>query len=196
MATSMDWRVTRADARRLVLVEDAHRRERMPIFRDRPPLTPDDIEAAMPAASARHAFWRDLRTPRPIDEATAGASPGQIVAYCVPYSHADICNGGFHQYFSNSTGDLASITIDALHRIGDHQRAELMMRAMGRFPGGVAPKKRAERQAILASIDFRSDWRTWARPIEDAYYALDGKELGERVQDYIASHAEEYFLDP
>jgi hypothetical protein len=59
-----------------------------PFSGDRPPLTPEDVEAAMANASARHAFWRDLRTPRPIDEAIAGASPGQIIAYCVPYSHA------------------------------------------------------------------------------------------------------------
>jgi hypothetical protein len=105
----MDWRVTRAEARRLVLAEDAHRRGRMPIFRDRPPLTPDDVEAATPSASARHAFWRDSRTPRPIEEAIAGATPGQIVAYCVPYSHADICNGGFHQYFSNHGGSMLGV---------------------------------------------------------------------------------------
>ncbi len=179
----------------MVLAVDAQRRERMPIFRDRPPLTHDDVEAAMPDASARHAFWRDLRTPRPIDEAIAGASPGQIVAYCVPYSHADICNGGFHQYFSNSTGDYASITIEALRRLGDDQRAGLITSAMARFPGGVAPKSRAERHALLARIDFKSDWRGWIRPIEDAYYALDGDDLGRRVRDYVASHPEDYFLD-
>lgn len=191
----MDWRVTRAEARRLVLEEDAHRRERMPIFRNRPPLTPADIEAAMPYASARNAFWRNLRTPRPIDEAIAGASPGQIVAYCVQYSHADICNGGFHQYFMNSTGDYASITMEALRRLGDDRRAELMTRAMGRFAGGVAPKTQAQRQAALATIDFRSDWRGWIRPIEDAYYTLGHDDLDRRVRDYIASHPEDYFLD-
>jgi hypothetical protein len=51
------------------------------------------------------AFWQDFRVHRRIDDAIAGASAGQIIVYCVPYSHADICNGGFHQYFSNHTGD-------------------------------------------------------------------------------------------
>lgn len=83
----------------------------MPIFRDRPPLTAEDIEGAAPYASARHAFWCDQRTQRPIAEAFAGATLGQLVAYAVHYSHADICNGGFHQYFSNSTGDMAQATV-------------------------------------------------------------------------------------
>lgn len=92
-----DWRITRAVARRLVQQQDASRRERMPIFRDRPPLTVEDIEAATTGLSARNAFWDDS-TPRSLDDAIAGASRGQIITYCVRSSHADICNGGFHQY--------------------------------------------------------------------------------------------------
>jgi hypothetical protein len=191
----MDWRVTRTEARRLVLAQDAHRRERMPIFRDRPPLTPEDVEAAMAEAASRNAFWRDLHTPRPVDEAIAGASPGQVIVYCVPYSHADICNGGFHQYFSNFGGSFALITIEAVRRLGDDKRAELMKRAMGRFRGGIAPKSRAECQAALADIDYKTDWRPWIRPIEAAYYALDADDVGRRVEEYVASHAEDYFLD-
>ncbi|MBL8719431.1 MAG: DUF4375 domain-containing protein [Myxococcales bacterium] len=167
----------------------------MPFFRARPPLTPEEIEASLPYASARHAFWMDMRTMRPIDEAIAGASLGQVIAYCVHYSHADICNGGFHQYFSNSTGDYASLTIDALRTLGDDRRADLMTRAMGRFPGGVAPKSQARRQAVLATIDYESDWRVWCGPIEKAYYALGGEDLGRRVQEYVASHASDYFLE-
>jgi hypothetical protein len=113
----------------------------------------------------------------------------------VPYSHADICNGGFRQYFSNHGGGFALITIEAVRRLGDDKRADLMTRAMGRFPGGVAPNGRAECQSALASIDYRSDWREWIRPIEDAYYALGGDDLGRRIQDYIASHPEDYFID-
>ncbi|MGZ3422698.1 MAG: DMP19 family protein [Polyangiales bacterium] len=191
----MDWRVTRTEARRRVLEQDADRRERMPLFRDRPPLTAEEIEGSMAHASARHAFWRNLRTPRPIDEAIAGATRGQIIAYCVQYSHADICNGGFHQYFSNHTGDYASITVEALRTLGDDRRAELMTRAMGRFPRGVAPKTAARRQRLLDAIDYRSDWQPWIRPIEDAYYALDTDDLDRRVREYVTSHPHEYFLD-
>jgi hypothetical protein len=155
----------------------------------------NEVERAIPHASGQHAFWCDAETPRPIDEAIAGATPAQIVVYCVPYSHSDICNGGFHQYFFNHTGDYASITIDALRRIGEQERAELMTRAMGRFPGGVAPRHRGRRQALLRTIDFKSDWQPWIRPIEKAYYALANDDLDRRIEEYVAAHPRELFLD-
>lgn len=166
----------------------------MPIFRGRPPLTEQEIEDALAFTSSRNAFWRNDREPRPVDEALAGATFGQIVGYCVLYSHNDICNGGFHQYFWNQ-GDLAAVTADALVGIGQVERAELMKKAMARFPGGVAPRSRAACQRLLDQIDFHGDWRPWVRPIEDAYYALGEQSLSDAVRAYVVAHPHEYFLD-
>jgi hypothetical protein len=191
----MDWRVTRSEARRVVIEGDAWRRERIPIYRKRPPLTEREIEDGLAVASARHAFWRDLQTPRPIDEAMAGASPGQVILYCVHYFDAEVRNGGFHQYFMNSTGDAALITLEALKRLGEDERAGLLVAAMARFPGGIAPRRQSERQAVLSAIAYREDWRPWIQPIETTYYALDGDVLQRRIQEYVELHPEEFFVD-
>ena len=191
----MDWRVTRSEARRLVIEGDAWRRERMPIYRKRPTLTETDIADGTAVESARHAFWRDRQTPRSIEEAIAGASPGQVILYCVPYFDAEVRNGGFHQYFMNSTGDAALVTLQALEKLGEDARARLLVSAMARFPGGVAPKSQSARQAALSAISYREDWRPWVQPIEAAYYALDADVLGRRIEDYVESHSDEFFLD-
>jgi len=167
----------------------------MPIYRNRPPLTETDVEDGMVLESARHAFWRDRQTPRSIEEARAGATPGQIILYCVHYFDAEVRNGGFHQYFMNSTGDAALITLEALKRLGEDERAGLLVAAMARFPGGIAPKSQSERQAVLSTIPYREDWRPWIQAIEAAYYALDGDVLQRRIQDYVDSHPEEFFVD-
>jgi len=76
-------RVTRATARQLVLNSDAFGRKRLPFLASQPRLTEPEIEARLPFAAAHHAFWLDDETPRPISEALADATLGQIVAYCM-----------------------------------------------------------------------------------------------------------------
>lgn len=161
----------------------------MPIFRDRPPPTPEEIEAGTAYASARQAIFG-----RPLS-ALEHATRGQIIAFCIPYSHEDICNGGFHQYFSNGTGDYARVVVDGLRVLGDDARADLFIRAMGRFPDGIAPSTQSGRQAVLAKIDYRNDWRPWIEPIERAYYALGGDDLYARVRQWVDAHPGEFFLD-
>lgn len=113
----------------------------------------------------------------------------------MPYFDGELRNGGFHQYFMNPTGDAALITLEAPRKIGEDERARLLVSAMARFPGGIAPKGQTERQDTLSAIPFDADWRPWIRPIEAAYYALDGDVLGRRIHDYIESHPEEFFVD-
>lgn len=192
-----DWRVTRAQARERVLRDDAFARRHLPgLMGKRPPLTDEDVLARLAAASAKNAFWCDETTPREIDFALAGAATAQIVVHCVPYGHADICNGGFHQFFSNATGDFAVPMTHALRLIGEEPRAELLVQAMARFAGGVAPRSREARCRALDLIDYTSDWRPWIEPIERAYHALGDTDLYARVDRYAAAHAHELFLDP
>jgi hypothetical protein len=43
----------------------------------------------------------------------------EVILYCVHYFDAEVRNGGFHQYFMNSAGDAALITLEALMRLGE-----------------------------------------------------------------------------
>lgn len=64
---------------------------------------------------------------------------------------SEVNNGGFHQFFFNSSGDATAETIGALDIIGAHSVAALLRRAAELFPGGFPPKDRQTRLEILRS---------------------------------------------
>jgi Domain of unknown function (DUF4375) len=61
----------------------------------------------------------------------------------------EVNNGGFHQFFYNSSGDDTAETIRALEMIGADKMADILMRAVARFRDGVAPQERFARQRVL-----------------------------------------------
>lgn len=71
------------------------------------------------------------------------------IATCIENLEAEVNNGGFHQFFYNSAGDDTAETIQALQAIGAARMADIVKRAAGKFPGGMPPQERFERQEIL-----------------------------------------------
>lgn len=68
---------------------------------------------------------------------------------------ADVNNGGFDQYFFNSSGDHAFFAERALRLVGAHKMAMIVGRAIGLLgPGGV-PRDRYERQRTLEAARDR-----------------------------------------
>ena len=65
---------------------------------------------------------------------------------------AEVNNGGFHQFFSNSSGSRAAETISALDAIGASHTAEILKRACARFPGGMPPRAWEPRRRVLDKI--------------------------------------------
>jgi len=61
----------------------------------------------------------------------------------------EVNNGGFHQFFNNSSGDNTAETVLALEEIGASVMADILKRAASRFPNGFPPKLRNERLATL-----------------------------------------------
>ena len=66
----------------------------------------------------------------------------------------DVNCDGFDGYFFNSEDDPAQALL-ALEAIGAMQTAAIVRRAFARFPGGVPPSDRFERQAILLDVVTR-----------------------------------------
>ena len=65
----------------------------------------------------------------------------------------EINNGGFNQYFHNSTGEFAHETIVSLDGIGANKTSVILQQAINQFPGSNVPKERDERQEILQQIE-------------------------------------------
>jgi hypothetical protein len=64
----------------------------------------------------------------------------------------EINNGGFNQYFSNSSGDFTHETLVSLFAIGAIHTAKILQLAIDQFPKKKVPKERDERQGIMEQI--------------------------------------------
>ena len=64
----------------------------------------------------------------------------------------EINNGGFHQFFNNSSGDNSAETAIALETIGAPATADIAKRAIARFPDGAVPRNRSEHLELVWRI--------------------------------------------
>jgi Domain of unknown function (DUF4375) len=74
------------------------------------------------------------------------------VADLIDALEREVNNGGFHQYFYNSAGDRTAETIHALEIIEAFAMADIVKRAAQKFPYGLPPKNRFERQDALLEV--------------------------------------------
>lgn len=72
----------------------------------------------------------------------------------------EINNGGFNQFYWNSSGKYANETVEALKKIGAPKMSEIVLKANSEFPNGIVPKDREKRIKILTSIEKKSA-RNW-----------------------------------
>jgi hypothetical protein len=101
-------------------------------------------------------FLRQFRAVRP--------EVGHLFA--AQWCQSEVCNGGLHQFFFNSTGVLAPEAVEGFRAIGLAEWAECLAKAM-RFFGSPYPRGRAERQEMLHS-------RRGGKRVEwDPFYRLD-----------------------
>lgn len=64
----------------------------------------------------------------------------------------EIQNGGFYQFFYNSSGKYTYLTVDALHTIGAFDAEKLLKEAVALFPDGNVPEDDDLRSQILDQI--------------------------------------------
>jgi hypothetical protein len=95
---------------------------------------------------------------------------------------SEIDNGGFDQFYYNSSGDHAMATVRALERIGAKQTAALVSEGNRLFPTQPVP---SDRQQRIAELDAFSDSATdtWDR-LERAFYS-DPDGLDELLVAYL-----------
>ncbi|HMC84595.1 MAG TPA: DMP19 family protein [Chitinophagaceae bacterium] len=65
----------------------------------------------------------------------------------------EINNGGFEQYFRNSSGDNAHETILSLKAIGAYKTADILQQAIDQFPNKQVSKVREERIKSIEQIE-------------------------------------------
>ncbi len=81
----------------------------------------------------------------------------QKVLWIIENLEREINNGGFNQFYWNSSGNYANETIDALILIEAYKTAEIVKKANSEFKNGSVPKDRAERQNELELIEENAE---------------------------------------
>ena len=112
--------------------------------------------------------------------------------YLVECLAGEVINGGFHQYFSNSSGDHAREALQALAEVGAVETARLLDSAMGAFTGGRVPTDRLERSNELDAADGRQPG--FFDGLDTQFYALEKEgpvveNLGELLLAFMGRYA-------
>ena len=118
---------------------------------------------------------------RGVDEFLAKArqiSPRVLHLYVAHWCQSEVNNGGFHQFFYNTTGLLAPEAVDGFRAIGMHEWSVLLSEAMVYF-GTPYPRERNARLERLPREDGRKrvDWDPFSALDDRFYDATDGERL-------------------
>ncbi len=96
--------------------------------------------------------------------------------FAVRMLDAEVRNGGFAQYFFNSSGDLWPDALAGLENAGAVEHAGVLLATLKSFPGATPSTRRDHRQMELAKIASRREIRKQKEgPFhlqDDAWYAL------------------------
>ncbi|GGI53574.1 DMP19 family protein [Oxalicibacterium solurbis] len=140
--------------------------------------------------SAERKYWlalidRIYKTP----EGIGGLSHAEKTYYAVSCLMGEVYNGGFEQYFSNSSGELYGLALDGLFEFGAEKTAGLLAQAKEVLFGDLpVPTDQSGRQKLMPTLGNDSH-PAWGKldVLDKAFYA-DTDQLTEKCAVYAAHH--------
>ncbi|MEZ5991362.1 MAG: DUF4375 domain-containing protein [Planctomycetota bacterium] len=121
----------------------------------------------------------------------AELSSGQQAVIVTWFCDAEICNGGFHQLFHNSTGKYAANGPEAFRLIGLPTAADATQQAMWFVSEGDFPIDRQRRLQLLP--DRKAHARQWST-LDKAYYDAIPESVNKQQAEYIRANPDEFFV--
>jgi Domain of unknown function (DUF4375) len=125
--------------------------------------------------------------PEEFSRTFAGVPRPAGLLFAAHFCQSEICNGGFKQFFYNSTGVVAPEAIEGFKAIAQASVAEIVQEACSLF-GEPFPRERSLRQSKLAAIDS-----ALLDSLDQKFYAILDKESGgfEAAADAYAAKVRE-----
>ena len=110
---------------------------------------------------------------------------------------SEVCNGGFHQFFSNPTGVLAPEAVRGFEFLGMTEVARIVAKAMERM-GTPYPREEARRHQILSGLEpareVPEDWRGPFQDLDQAFYKVTGSlRFQDQADDFVRRHLDLFF---
>jgi Domain of unknown function (DUF4375) len=140
-------------------------------------------------------MWYALETPYEPDPRLEQATPGQRAAYALVWTESEVSNGGFEQYFWNSTGMLHDDAIAGARLIDARDVERVLRDAAALFPDGRAPESRVARQEALD--DLSPENKEQLGRLDDRFFSLlddPARSSARFLEAYIRRHTDEFFL--
>jgi Domain of unknown function (DUF4375) len=91
--------------------------------------------------------------------------------YFIQNLEREVNNGGFEQYFVNSSGDFAHETLEALKIVGALLTATLLQIAIDEFPNQNVPKDRNERIDFIINLSEKTS-EVWEK-LDQKFFAYE-----------------------
>lgn len=139
-------------------------------------------------------FWNDLPTDDPAAYLEYYRSMPEVARDLITthWVFSEVCNGGFHQLFTNPTGVLVPEAVDGFRSMGLLEMAAITSEAL-RFFGGTYPREQLQRIEALDSyaegFGDADDWNPFKQLDERFYNAL---QAGSGKDDAYTCAAEQY----
>lgn len=138
-------------------------------------------------------YWEAVDIYSEPDEflATFGAVPRHAaLLLAAHWCQSEVCNGGFHQFFTNPTGVLAPEALDGFAAVGRLDLAELLRSAMSFF-GPDYPRAQSVRAEALSDRTgtSRKDWDPFFATDDKFYACLRQHSFEESADTYATSLA-------
>lgn len=145
-------------------------------------------------------LWKSLVERSSLDRALVSFSMPEQIYFAVTVLEGDVYNGGFDQYFSNSSGDYYYLAVDGLADLGAQSSLSLIKEAAGTIFGKRGPPVgRTERCQIMAAKTRRlSEFLTRNRQASqlerlNKQFWEDADQLGGRLSAYAKQQG---LIDP
>lgn len=140
--------------------------------------------------SAERMYWLDLvhrihKTP----QGFGGLTQPEKTYYAVSCLIGEVYNGGFDQFFSNSSGELYGLALDGLFELEAEASAALLVQAKEvLFGDRLVPLDRAKRLELMPTManDAATEWKQLGA-LDKAFWT-DPEQLAERCKTYALSH--------
>lgn len=118
----------------------------------------------------------------------------QRVVLYVANIEGEVNNGGFNQFYFNTSGDYAHETHEALIFIGAHKTADVLRRANDLYPSNKVPRDRAKRINTLVKIkedDEKSEILNKWNELSELIW-LNEERVRSLLIDYVKKHKTQF----
>jgi hypothetical protein len=121
---------------------------------------------------------------------TSNLSNAEIVVLAIESLEREVNNGGYDQYFTNSSKEYVSVIIDSLRKIGSEEAVKITQEAIDtlKMKGGITEEK------IDAIMNEENDERAGRLGKCDVQYYQQVGDLSEKLFAFICANREKIVL--